>query len=431
MAMPVMVILIPRLWMPSDSPALDAFVSRASLLPTTEFVPVDDQVETAVRPKALDKMFLCHDGSITYGPHTHNGAFNYDGSRNYDSGIFLRHDGRIDYGGSHAHDKWLRDCPLYNSYHDAGNFAASLSLNDRVRKQPDYSGEISFDGHSVYSPLAVPATDKYAAKISPQLTDEATPTEKGRTTVKAAIADETDHCKYDGSICYGQRRIRVYDGDCRHDGFSVSGPFGGNTDQKRFDGKDRYGGLLKYASVSPVYLYRSLCDSSQLAVNVDIADTCDLPMSDALETRCAPILEEKFRMEEALASEASYCALDEIGRNYDGAITYGQKHVSIHAGSVSYDGSRVSGFTGGMSKFRQRLHDSALKYDGYPVYSLWPDSLYSYRGFADSCHSRLDTVVADSFGLADELALSVRRVAFQNGRINFDSSNSYCPKEIL
>lgn len=418
----------------TDAPALDAFISRANLLPLSEFVPVDERVETAVRPKALDKMFRCHDGSFTYGPHTHNGECNYDGSRNYDSGIFLRHNSCVYHDGAYKHDKWLRNCPLYNSYHDAGNLAGLLALSDVVQKQPDYSGEITFDGQSVHSHLAVPATDKCSAHLSPKLTDDARPTEKIRATVRAAIADETDHRHYDGSICYGQRRIRIYDGDFCHDEMHIYGLFGGTGQNSAIhDGKHSYADNLDYASglAAPVYLYHSLCDDLSCHTSFAFDDEYPLVLSDGLETRCSPRLVESFRMEEAVGATAAYSALDEIGRNYDGSISYGQKRISVYSGSGAYDGSHVSGFTGGMAQFRQRLFDASLNYDGNPVYSLWPDSLYSYRGFADSCHSNITIAFADKLALSDDLFLSVKRVPYQNGKLTFNASNTYSAKEIL
>ena len=84
-----------------------------------------------------------------------------------------------------------------------------------------------------------------------------------------------------------------------------------------------------------------------------------------------------------------------------------------------------------MANFRQRLFDASLNYDGQPAYSLWPDSLYSHRGFSDACHSDLQTSITDIFGLADGLNLSVRRVVFQNGRATFNASKNYCREEII
>ena len=418
-----------------DAPALDAFASSVALLPATEFVPVAEEVRTAVRPHILDKPFLCHDGSISYGPHSYNGAFSYDASRNYDSGIFLRHDGRIFYDGSRAHDKWLRDCPLYNSYHDAGDYAARLSLNDSVRKQPDHSGEIAFDGLTNHSPLALPATDPYSATIAPRLEDRIEAEEEIKAAASVAISDETDNRHYDGSICYGQRRIRIYDGGICHDGKSVSGPFGGASQWKRvfYAKMHHYDGGCDYACglAAPVYYYHSLSDAIACRTSLGFTDFSDFTPQDTLETQCSPCLAESFRMEGELEAKASYSAEDEIGCNYDGSISYGQKRVSVHSGSISYDGSRVSGFTGGMAKFRQRLFDASLNYDGQPAYSLWPDSLYSHRGFSDSCHSDLQTSITDSFGLADGLTLSVKRVVFQNGHATFNASKNYCREEII
>ena len=124
---------------PCEAPALEAFTAKAALAPAAEFVRVDEEVKTVVRPEIQDSPFLCHDGAVSYGPQTHNGAFYYDGTRACDGGVFLRHDGSVYYDDSRAYKKWLSDWPLYNSWHDAGAFAASLTMADRVCNLADPS----------------------------------------------------------------------------------------------------------------------------------------------------------------------------------------------------------------------------------------------------------------------------------------------------
>lgn len=431
----------------TDAPALDK--CPVSIIPhiPAEIVPVRESQTTTVAPASIDWMFRCHNGSFTYGPHVMNGEFHYDGSHNYDSGIFHNHSGRTCYDGSRKHDRWLRLGPLHDGgAWDCWNIGGNIGLADNVRHLPDHSGLLAYDGGISHAAMDNPAIDSCSVGIGSVLLDELPGQEKTEAVIETALFDETGSVCHDGAISYGQKRVNIHDGKIRHDGSFVAGCFGGASSFRplahdgfaRFNGDachSRFGWISEPSM--PVYHYRNLSDflgastGFEFRDDLGFADDVCLSVDDASNVSVAPALADDLSPKELCHAAAGIAATDWFGHAYDGSITHGQKLVGVHDGKNLHDGKFVSGPYDGMRNYSRMLHDGASSHDGCALHQLWSDALFSYRALCDSGDTRIEASFRDNFGLVDDFSLSIIRHSFHNGIFTHNASKPHCGKELL
>lgn len=85
----------------------------------------------------------------------------YDGSINYDNGIFRRYDGRLNYDDSFSYYFWEPGKHCYNNLIDPLALSGSMCLSELVRPTLRYDGFMPHNGNACYGHTDSPALDAF------------------------------------------------------------------------------------------------------------------------------------------------------------------------------------------------------------------------------------------------------------------------------